>query len=115
ARPAGLGKRIDVPLDVPQTVITFGGPGLARDDADFMTAYVLNFTLGVSTFSSRLYREVREKRGLAYSVYTRLTWLEGTELFVGGTATRADRAEEAIATIIEEVNKFAADGPTQQE
>lgn len=115
ARPAGIGKRIDVPLDVPQTVITFGGAGLPRSDPDFMTAYVLNYMLGVSSFSSRLYREVREKRGLAYSVYTSLVWLDGTELFIGGTATRADRAEEAIATIKEEVAKFGAEGPTQEE
>jgi zinc protease len=115
ARPAGLGKRVDVPLDVPQTVITFGGPGIPRSDPDFMTAFVLNFIVGGSTFSSRLYKEVREKRGLAYSVSTSLTWLEATELFVGGTATRSDRSEEAIATILDELKKFAAEGPTQLE
>lgn len=115
AGPAGLGKRVDVPLDVPQTVITFGGPGIPRGDPDFMTAFVLNFIVGGSTFSSRLYKEVREKRGLAYSVHTSLAWLDGTELFVGGTATRADRTEEAIATITEVIKRFAAEGPTQQE
>lgn len=114
-RPTGLGKRVDVTLEVPQTSITFGARGLKRSDPDFMTAYVLNFILGGSTFSSRYYTEIREKRGLAYSVYSSLIWLEHSDLFVGGTATRADRADEAVATLIEETRRFAADGPTQRE
>ena len=67
--PQGLGRRIVVKLDVPQAVVTFGGPGIARKDPDFMAAYVVNNILGGGSFSSRLYQEVREKRGLAYSVY----------------------------------------------
>jgi zinc protease len=64
--PQGLGGRIAVQLDVPQAVVTFGGAGLARSDPDFMAAYLVNHILGGGSFSSRLYREVREKRGLAY-------------------------------------------------
>ena len=61
--PQGLGRRIVVKLDVPQAVVTFGGPGIARKDPDFMAAYIVNHILGGGSFSSRLYREVREKRG----------------------------------------------------
>src|SRR6478752_6475346 len=61
-------QRAFVPLDVPQTVVTFGGPGVRRHDPDFMAAYVVNHILGGGGLSSRLYKEVREKRGLAYSV-----------------------------------------------
>ncbi len=61
-----------IDLDVPQTVVTFGGPGIARNDPDFMAAYIVNHILGGGSFSSRLYREVREKRGLAYGVYNSL-------------------------------------------
>lgn len=114
-RPGNIGKRVDIPLDVPQTVVNFGSGGLHRSDPDFMTAYVLNFILGGSTFSSRYYTEVREKRGLAYSVYSTLIWLEKSDLFFGGTATRADRADEAIATIVAETKRMAAEGPTQRE
>ena len=46
--------------------MNFGGPGIARSDPDFMAAYIVNHVLGGGLFSSRLYREVREKRGLAY-------------------------------------------------
>jgi zinc protease len=64
-------------VDVPQTVILFGGPGIARNDPDFMAAYVVNHILGGGTLStSRLYKEVREKRGLVYSVSESLIWMK---------------------------------------
>ena len=94
--PQGLGRRIVVKLDVPQAVIMFGGPGIARQDPDFMAAYIVNHILGGGSFSSRLYQEVREKRGLAYSVSDSLVWLNHTALFLGGTATRSDRASETL-------------------
>ncbi len=59
----GLGRRVVIPLDVPQTVVTFGGPGIARSDPDFIAAFVVNHILGGGSFSSRLYREIREQRG----------------------------------------------------
>ncbi len=108
-------QRVFIPLDVPQTVVTFGGPGIGRHDPDFMAAYVVNHILGGGTLSSRLYHEVREKRGLAYSVYESLLWMEHSALFVGNTGTRADRAGETVDAINKEVRRMAEDGPTQQE
>ena len=113
--PQGLGRRIVVRLDVPQAVVTFGGPGIARKDPDFMAAYIVNHILGGSAFSSRLYQEVREKRGLAYSVYDNLVWLNHAALFIGGTATRADRTGETLDLIQKEIRRLAADGPTAGE
>jgi zinc protease len=113
--PQGLGRRIVVKLDVPQAVVTFGGPGIARKDPDFMAAYIVNHILGGGAFSSRLYQEVREKRGLAYSVYDNLVWLNHTALFLGGTATRADHAGETLDLIEKEIRRLAADGPTADE
>ncbi|SHH91660.1 zinc protease [Bradyrhizobium erythrophlei] len=108
-------QRAFIPLDVPQTVVTFGGPGLKRDDPNFMAGYVVNHILGGGTLSSRLYSEVREKRGLAYSVYESLLWMDHSALFVGNTGTRADRAGETVEAINKEVRRMAEDGPTQQE
>ena len=108
-------QRAFIPLDVPQTVVTFGGPGIKRDDPNFMAAYVVNHILGGGTLSSRLYHEVREKRGLAYSVYDSLLWMDHSALFVGNTGTRADRAGETVEAINKEVRRMAEDGPTQQE
>jgi zinc protease len=108
-------QRAFIPLDVPQTVVTFGGPGIKRNDPNFMAAYVVNHILGGGTLSSRLYHEVREKRGLAYSVYDALLWMDHSALFVGNTGTRADRAGETVEAINNEIRRMAEDGPTQQE
>jgi zinc protease len=108
-------QRAFVPLDVPQTVVTFGSPGVRRDDPKFMAAYVVNHILGGAGLSSRLYHEVREKRGLAYSIYGSLLWMDHSALFVGSTGTRADRAGETIDAIDKEVRRIAEEGPTQGE
>ena len=104
-----------IPLDVPQTVVMFGGPGIRRNDPNFMSAFVVNHILGGGALSSRLYREVREKRGLAYSVYDSLLWMEHSALFIGNTGTRADRAGETVDAVNTEVRRMAEDGPTQEE
>jgi zinc protease len=115
ARLEGLGRRIVVELDVPQAVVTFGGPGIARKDPDFMAAYIVNHILGGGSFSSRLYNEVREKRGLAYSVHSSLVWLDYAAMLMGGTGTRAERAGETIEVIEQEFRRLAENGPTEDE
>jgi zinc protease len=114
-KPQGLGQRIVVDLDVPQAIINFGRGGVFRQDPDFMAAYILDYILGGGTFSSRLYTEVREKRGLAYSINDSLVWLKGTALMIGGTATRADRTAETLKVIDSEIQRMAETGPTQDE
>ncbi|WP_031336343.1 pitrilysin family protein [Rhodopseudomonas sp. B29] len=108
-------QRVQVPLDVPQTVVTFGSPGLRRHDKDFMAGYVVNHILAGGSLSSRLYRDIREKRGLAYSIYGSLLWMEHSALFIGSTATRADRAAETVEALDTEIKRMATDGPTQTE
>jgi zinc protease len=66
--PAAAGQKIVVQLDVPQSVVLMGGMGLTRKDPDFIAGFVVNHILGGGSFTSRLYNEVREKRGLAYGV-----------------------------------------------
>jgi zinc protease len=113
--PRGKGRLIVINLDVPQAVVTFGGQGLARHDPDFMAGYIVNHILGGGTFSSRLYREVREKRGLAYGVSDSLIWFRRAAVVLGGTATRADRTADALAIIEVEIKRMAAEGPTADE
>jgi zinc protease len=115
AVPRGLGRTIVIGLDVPQAVVTFGGPGIARNDPDFMAAYLVNHILGGGRFTSRLYREVREKRGLAYGVSDSLVWFRRAAVLIGGTATRADRAGDALDIIESETKRMAEDGPTADE
>lgn len=114
-KPAGLGRRIVVNLDVPQAVVTFGGQGLARNDPDFMAGYIVNHILGGGSFSSRLYKEVREKRGLAYGVSESLVWFKHASVVIGGTATRADRTGDALTIIEAETKRMAENGPTEEE
>jgi len=115
AKPAGLGRRIVVPLDVPQAVVIYGSQGFARSDPDFLAGYVVNHILGGGSFSSRLYTEVREKRGLAYGISESLVWYNHAAVLYGSTATRADRTGETIDIIEAEIRRFAADGPTAEE
>ena len=96
-------------------VITFGGIGLKRADPDFIPAFILNHILGGGGFESRLFREVREKRGLAYSVYSHLAPYEHAGLFLGGVSTRNDRAAESLEIIVAEIKRIAAEGPTGDE
>ena len=113
--PQGLGRRVVINLDVPQAVVYFGGPGIARSDPDFMAAYIVNHILGGGAFSSRLYVEVREKRGLAYGVSDSLVWLNQTALLLGTTATRADATGQTIEIIEREIRRLAEEGPTEAE
>ncbi len=115
AKLQGLGRRIVVDLDVPQTVVQFGGPGIRRNEPDFMPAYLMSHILGGGAFSSRLYREVREKRGLAYGVSDSLLWLYHSAILIGGTATRNSATKETIDVIESEIARMAKDGPTEDE
>ena len=113
--PQGLGRRIVKEVDVPQSTVVFGGAGIARQDPDFIAGYVVNHILGGGSFSSRLYDEVREKRGLAYSVYSSMVWMRHAAAVIGGTATRADRTAEALALIEREIARIREQGPTIDE
>ena len=113
--PKGIGTVDVVKLDVPQSVVLMGSSGLKRQDPDFIPAYVLNHILGGSAFSSRLFKEVREARGLAYSVYSYQVALDHVGLWFAGTATKNERAGESIRIIGEEFAKILSEGPTKEE
>ncbi|MEJ2434927.1 MAG: pitrilysin family protein [Pseudolabrys sp.] len=115
ARPTNLGRQIVINVDVPQAVVNFGGQGIARHDPDFMAAYIVNHILGGGSFSSRLYKEVREKRGHAYSVSDNLVWFRRAAVVIGGTATRSDRTADALKVIEHEIKRMAEHGPTADE
>lgn len=110
-----FGKREVIDIDIPQTSIRFSLPGIARDDDDFITAVVTNHILGGGVFSARLFKEVREKRGLAYSVWSHLQAYDHAAVFSGGTSTKNERAAESVEVIEEEIAKLTADGPTEEE
>ena len=111
----GSGERVHIELDVPQTNISLALPGIARKDDDFFAAYLVNHILGGGSFNSRLYDEVREKRGLAYSVYSYLGTRDHANFVGAGSATRADRAKQTVDIIEAELKRMAEKGPTEAE
>ena len=104
-----------VNMDNPQSVAQFGHQGLKRDDKDFIPAYVLNYILGGGGFASRLMEEVREKRGLAYSVYSYLYPLDHGAMFLGGVATKNEKLEESLDVIKKVLGHIAENGPSEEE
>ena len=113
--PIATGRTIVVRKAVPQSAILFAQAGIKRDDDDFYPAYVMNYVLGGGGFTSRLYGEVREKRGLAYSVYTYLSPLASSALLQGGVGTANARVAETLGVVRAEWRRMAADGVEEAE
>lgn len=99
----------------PQSVVLFGGPGLLRDDPDWYAATVLNNALGGGGMSSRLFEEVREKRGLVYSIGTQLTPYKAAGLFSGSLATSNEQVAAALQLVRDEFARIVRDGLTEEE
>ena len=89
--------------------------GVKRDAPEFFDAFMMSHILGGGTFSSRLYKSVREERGLAYGVNAYLAARDhGTGLYIS-TATGADRAEETLQVIYDEIQKLINEGVGEEE
>lgn len=98
-----------------QSHILIGAPGMSRSDPDYFPLYVGNYILGGGGFVSRLMNEVREKRGLAYSVYSYFMPLKQPGAFQIGLQTKKEQADEALVLVRKTLAKFVADGPSQAE
>lgn len=109
------GHRETVPLDIPQSTLYLAMPGIARKDPDFVAALLVNHILGGGSFTSRLWMEVREKRGLAYSVWSSLANRHHAETFIAGTATSNERVAESLSIMLAEIARMAEAGPTEEE
>ena len=109
------GRTIVINKDVPQSAILFADQGLLRDDPDFYAAYVMNHVLGGGGFTSRLYREVREKRGLAYSISSGLNPRRASATIVGGAGTANARVHETLDVVKAEWHRMAENGVTNDE
>ncbi|MEO8686281.1 MAG: pitrilysin family protein, partial [Devosia sp.] len=110
-----LGQDLHVDYDLPQASISLAFPGIKRDAPDFFAAYLMNTILGGDGFSSRLFDEVREKRGLTYGISSSLSSAQHSDLLVIGTQTRADRTSETLGVIRDVIARMASDSPTDAE
>ncbi|MEM7177760.1 MAG: pitrilysin family protein [Pseudomonadota bacterium] len=104
-----------IDLDVPQSTAIFGHAGIKRSDPDFIAAFVMNYILGGGSFNSRLTDEVREKRGLAYSVYSYISDLDESALYLGSVQTANAGMAESLELIRGEWERMATDGLSQED
>lgn len=106
---------IRIPFDAAQAQVFIGQPGFKRDDPDYFALTVGNYILGGGGFVSRLTEEVREKRGLSYSVYSYFNPGLHAGSFTIGLQTRPDQADAAVKVAREVLARFLAQGPTEAE
>ncbi|MFW0777861.1 MAG: M16 family metallopeptidase [Rickettsiales bacterium] len=105
-----------VEFNVPQTMITFGTHGIKRSDPHYIEAYVMNHILGGGgTLTAKLGQEIREKRGLAYSVFSYLNPMTHTASWQGGFATRNEQVKPALEVLKTTLADFVKHGPTNKE
>lgn len=110
-----LGGTANVNYNLPQTSLMLVYPGVKRNDPDFFAAYLMNYVLGGPGLTSRLFAEVREKRGLAYTVGSSLMNYDHSATLAVSTGTRSSEAQKTLATIRSEIKRMADDGVSQQE
>lgn len=99
-----------------QAYLYFGSPfAMHEGDLEFYKARVAMYILGSSGFGSRLMEEIRVKRGLAYSAYSRLSVSKTNSYFSGYLQTKLESQAEAKKTVIEVIDTFVRDGVMQSE
>jgi len=113
ALPAGATLRVAHPST--QSHVLLGTAALTRADPDYFPLFVGNYSLGGGGFMSRLLREIREKRGYAYSAYSYFRPYGREGPFLVGLETRRDQAREALELARAVVGEFAKHGPTEAE
>ncbi len=108
-------KRKIIEMKIPQAVAQFGHRAFQRSDKDFIASYVLNYIIGGGGFNSRLMEEVREKRGLAYSVYSYISPYQHASIFLGGVATKNDGIQKSLQVITDVFKRMSVEGPSEEE
>ena len=108
-------REIQIPFDSQQAHIAMGMTAIARNNPDYFPLLVGNYILGGGGFVSRLMSEVREKRGLAYSVFSYFAPGKENGIFQAGLQTKNDQASLALEVMSSTIGKFIAEGPTNSE
>ncbi len=115
AKPLTKAKTIRIPYPSQQAHVMVGQLGDKRGDKDYFTLYVGNHVLGGGGFTSRLMKEIRDARGLSYSVYSYFSPMKELGPFILGLQTKVSQTDEAVSVAADLVKKFQEDGPTEEE
>jgi len=113
--PLKTGTTLRLPFDAAQAHVFIGQPGIPRQHPDFFALTLGNYILGGGGFVSRLTNEVREKRGLSYSVYSYFSPGQHAGAFTVGLQTRPDQAAQAVQVASEVLAEFVRQGPSDEE
>jgi zinc protease len=108
-------KEIRRPFPSSQSHVFIGQPGMQRGDPDYFTLYVGNHILGGSGLVSLLAEEVREKRGLSYSVYSYFSPMRVSGPFIMGAQTQNAKSQETLQVMRDTLNRFIEQGPSADE
>ncbi|MEW6589658.1 MAG: pitrilysin family protein [Pseudomonadota bacterium] len=111
--PAASESRLPHPST--QSHVRVGALGVARDDPDFFPLFVGNYVLGGGGFDSQLLKEVRDKRGFAYSAYSYFAPMGAAGPFQLGLQTKLEQTDDALAVARSTLRAFIANGPTEDE
>ena len=108
-------RQVSIPFDSQQAHIAMGMTAVTRNNPDYFPLLVGNYILGGGGFVSRLMAEVREKRGLAYSVFSYFSPGKDAGIFQAGLQTKGDQGSMALEVMSETIANFIASGPTVSE
>lgn len=114
-QPLTQSAQLRIPFKAAQARVLIGQPGFKRSDPDFFALTVGNYILGGGGFVSRLTRQVRELRGLSYSVYSYFSPGLHAGSFTIGLSTRPDQADQAVGVVYDVLRDFVEKGPSEQE
>ncbi|MCP4995564.1 MAG: insulinase family protein [Gammaproteobacteria bacterium] len=106
---------VDMPFPSSQSHILMGQPGMRRGDPDYFVLYLGNHILGGGGLVSLLTEEIREKRGLSYSVYSYFSPMRQNGPFIIGAQTQNAKVDEALTVIRETLQRYIDQGPTEAE
>lgn len=112
---AGAGEVLRVAHPAEQSHVQMGMPVMSRHDPDYVALLVGNHVLGGGGFTSRLFREIRDKRGYAYSVYSYFLPLAAEGPYLLGLQTRREQSEAALREMRALLEEYVARGPTREE
>jgi zinc protease len=98
-----------------QSHVLLGQPCCSVNDPDYFPLLIGNYILGEGSLTARIFKEIREKRGLAYSAGSRINYLKKEGPFIFSVQTKSNQAQEVVKLLKENLQTYRESGPTEEE